>query len=392
MTTPRPEAAHRGKEESDYLTRVCRSMGEIDAAEWEALRAGDDQPFLSHAWLSLLEQTGCVAADTGWQPFHLTMRRAGRLVAATPLYVKGHSYGEYVFDWAWADAYRRHGLEYFPKLLSAIPFTPVPGARLLATDDEARSALARALIALARQSKMSSLHVLFPGSEEASLLEQAGAMLRRGVQFHWRNEGWRDFDAFLSSLEQPKRKKIRAERRKVAEAGVSFRRLDGHEISEADWVFFGHCYATTYAEHHSTPYLSQEFFLRLGATMPDSVLMVLALRDNRPIAASLLMRDRKRLYGRYWGAVETVPCLHFETCYYQAIEAAIERGIEVIEGGAQGEHKMARGFLPVQTVSAHWLAEPAFSDAVQRFLEREGDAMGGYLNELGERTPFKTSA
>ena len=367
-------------------------MRDIDPGQWESLRQGDDQPFLSHAWLSLLEETGCVSVDTGWQPFHLTLERDQQLVAAAPLYVKGHSYGEYVFDWAWADAYRRHGLEYYPKLLCAVPFTPVPGIRLLAVDEPARNALAQALIGLARETSVSSLHVLFPGEQEARSLQSAGAMLRHGVQFHWRNSAWPDFESFLGSLTQPKRKKIRAERRKVSEAGISFQRIDGVDITPAQWDFFSECYERTYAEHHSSPYLTREFFRLLGEKMPQSVLLVLALREGRPIASSLLMRDGKRMYGRYWGAIETVPCLHFETCYYQAIEAAIERGIEVIEGGAQGEHKMARGFEPTPTVSAHWLAEPAFADAVQRFLEREGRAMEGYLDELGERSPFKTSA
>ncbi len=366
-------------------------MAEIDPIQWQSLRDGDDQPFLSHTWLSLLEETGCVGPDTGWQPFHVVLEQNGRLVAASPLYVKGHSYGEYVFDWAWADAYRRHGLDYYPKLLAAVPFTPVPGARLLALDEPARSALAHSLIDLAKRTRVSSLHVLFPSENEAQLLENAGAMLRRGVQFHWRNEEWSNFDGFLASLTQPKRKKIRAERRKVSEAGVTFRRLDGVNIGEAEWQFFSRCYANTYAEHHSSPYLNDQFFENLGRLMPGSVLMIIAERAGQPIASSLLLRDSNRLYGRYWGALEAVPCLHFETCYYQAIEAAIERNIQVIEGGAQGEHKMARGFSPVPTVSAHWLAEPGFADAVQRFLEREGRAMDGYLDELGERSPFKTS-
>jgi hypothetical protein len=217
-------------------------------------------------------------------------------------------------------------------------------------------------------------------------------MIRQGVQFHWRNAGYRDFEGFLATLSQPKRKKIRAERRRVAEAGVTFRRLSGREINEADWRFFSHCYETTYATHGSTPYLTPAFFLAIGAAMPEHLLMIVALREGRPIASSLLVRDAARLYGRYWGAVEYVPCLHFETAYYQSIEAAIDLGIEVIEGGAQGEHKMARGFLPVRTVSAHWLAEPAFADAVDRFLDREGRLVDGYLDELNERSPFRPDA
>ena len=385
-----PKTGSDGKA-GDYVTRVCSAITEIDPQQWEALRHGDTQPFLNHHWLALLEQSGCVTEETGWRPLHLVLERNGQLVAAAPLYLKGHSYGEYVFDWAWADAYRRHGLDYYPKLLSAIPFTPVPGMRLLAADAPARKALAQALIELARESGVSSLHVLFPDPEEVQLLESAGAMIRRGVQFHWYNEGWPNFEAFLASLTQPKRKKIRAERRKVAESGVSFRRLSGRDISEADWAFFCRCYDNTYLEHHSNAYLNRAFFNGLGERLPDSVLMVIAERGGKPIASSLLMRDAERMYGRYWGAIENVPFLHFETCYYQAIEAAIDLGIQVIEGGAQGEHKMARGFTPQPTASAHWLAEPAFADAVQRFLEREGQAVSGYLDELNDRTPFKTS-
>jgi predicted N-acyltransferase len=390
MTIQLPKTGSDGKA-SDYVTRVCSAITEIDPQQWEALRHGDTQPFLNHAWLALLEGSGCVTEETGWRPLHLVLERHGQLVAAAPLYLKGHSYGEYVFDWAWADAYQRHGLAYYPKLLSAIPFTPVPGMRLLAADAPARKALAQALIELARESGVSSLHVLFPDPEEVQLLEAAGAMIRRGVQFHWTNEGWPSFEAFLGSLTQPKRKKIRAERRKVADSGVSFRRLSGRDISEADWAFFCRCYDNTYLEHHSSPYLNRAFFAGLGEQLPESVLMVIAERAGKPIASSLLMRDDERMYGRYWGAIENVPCLHFETCYYQAIEAAIDLGIRVIEGGAQGEHKMARGFTPQPTASAHWLAEPAFADAVQRFLEREGQAVSGYLDELNDRTPFKTS-
>lgn len=367
-------------------------MAEIDPLAWDALAepASGRQPFLRHTWLSLLESTGCVAAETGWQPFHLVLERGDALVAAAPLYLKTHSYGEYVFDWAWAQAYDRHGLNYYPKLLSAIPFTPVPGERLLARDDAARLALTQALMRLARQSKVSSLHVLFPTEAQARVLQSQGAMIRRGVQFHWRNAGWTDFEGFLASLTQPKRKKIRAERRKVREAGVSFRRLEGSAIRPDDWDFFSACYDTTYAEHHSTPYLNRRFFGELGRQMPESVILIIAELAGRPIASSLLMRDQTRLYGRYWGAIETVPCLHFETCYYQAIDAALALGIEVIEGGAQGEHKMARGFEPVSTVSAHWLAEPAFANAVQDFLAREGRAMDGYIDELSDRSPFRS--
>ena len=379
---------------SDYRTRLCGSLSEIGRGAWSELLAGEgcEQPFLSWDFLDALERSGCVGADSGWEPCHLTLWRGERLAAAAPLYLKAHSYGEYVFDWAWADAYHRHGLRYYPKLLSAIPFTPVAGPRLLAADAPARAALADALLAHARGSGLSSLHVLFPREDEAAMLESRGAMLRRGVQFRWSNAGFGSFDDFLASLAQPKRKKIRAERRRVAEAGVRLRRVPGSELAERDWAFFERCYAQTYAEHRSTPYLNLGFFLRLGESLPGNVVMVIAERERRPIAASLLLRDRERLYGRHWGALEHVPCLHFEACYYQAIEEAIESGAQAIEGGAQGEHKIARGFLPVQTVSAHWLAEPAFAGAVERFLRREGAMMDGYLDELAERSPFRTGA
>jgi predicted N-acyltransferase len=383
-----------GATAADYRTRVFRSIDEIGAEAWDTLLPEDEpvQPFVRHAFLSLLERSGCVGTGTGWQPLHFALERDGRLVAAAPLYLKDHSYGEYVFDWAWAEAYQRHGIAYYPKLLSAIPFNPVPGPRLLARDSGARCALAQALISFARRQQMSSLHILFPRASEARALEDAGAMLRHGVQFHWHNAGWPNFDAFLNSLRQDKRKKIRAERRRIQEAGLRFKHLSGTGITESDWRFFHRCYSTTYHLHHSTPYLNESFFIGLGAELAHHSLMIVALEGETPVAASLLMHDGRRLYGRHWGALKHVPMLHFETCYYQAIEYAIEHGFEAIEGGAQGEHKMARGFVPSATVSAHWLAEPAFADAVERFLVREGKAVDGYLHELNERTPFRTSA
>jgi len=380
----------------DYRMRIVGDLREIGAARWDALVAaahdGHLPAFLRHAFLDALAGTGCVGGDTGWTPEILTLWQADHLAGAVPLYRKYHSYGEYVFDWAWADAYRRHGLRYYPKLLAAVPFTPVAGARLIADGDACREALAAALLDHARQEQVSSLHVLFPRDADARALAAQGLTLRRGVQFHWHNAGYRSFEDFLAGLAQPKRKKIRAERRKVAQAGVGFRRLQGREISDADWEFFSRCYEATYAAHDSTPYLSREFFLSIGQTMPEHLLMIVAQVGERRVAASLLVRDHDRLYGRYWGALERIDCLHFETAYYQAIEAAIDLGVAVIEGGAQGEHKMARGFLPVPTQSMHWLAEPAFADAVDRFLAREGGLVSAWLDELNERSPFVGSA
>lgn len=375
----------------NYRTRIISSLSEIGQPAWDGLLAlqADANPFLSYAFLHALHESGSASAESGWQSQFLTLWRAGELHAALPLYVKSHSYGEYVFDWAWADAYRRNGLEYYPKLLSAIPFTPVSGSRLLARDTGAQTALIDALCALQARSGLSSTHILYPPQEQAHRLQQAGFMLRSGVQFHWVNAGYRNFDDFLETLERKKRKNIRAERRKVQEAGVTFRHVPGALATPADWRFFKRCYDRTYAAHHSTPYLNLDFFERIGAAMPQNILLVIAERDGRPLAASLVIHSADTLYGRYWGALEEVPCLHFETAYYQPLDFCIERGIRHFEGGAQGEHKMARGFLPQKTWSAHWLAHPAFADAIERFLQSERGGIESYIDELNERNPFR---
>jgi len=388
-------------ERIDYRTGILSSPAEVPADEWNALLARDAQPtpFLRHEFLDALHVARCAVDDTGWSPHFVTLtdERTGRLAAAAPVYAKQHSYGEYVFDWAWADAYQRNNLPYYPKLLCAVPFTPVQGTRLLAADDDARRRLAATLLALAEQSDVSSLHVLFPTGDEARLLESMGMMLREGVQFHWLNDGYRHFDDFLGTLEQKKRKNIRAERRKVHDAGVTFRRLTGDQITDADWRFFSRCYRQTYREHYSSPYLNLDFFRTIGATMPENLLLVIAEADGQPIASALAVYRRGEhgggtLYGRYWGAIEHVPCLHFETAYYQLLEFCIEAGLDTFEGGAQGEHKLARGFLPTVTHSAHWLAHPAFSDAVARFLERETEHIHAYVDELREHDPFRRNS
>jgi predicted N-acyltransferase len=345
---------------------VAESLAGIDPQEWNAL-AGE-QPFVRHEFLSALIDTGCAAAARGWAPRFLLLRRAGALAGAMPLFAKSHSYGEYVFDWAWAEAHERHGIDYYPKLLAAVPFTPVTGRRILAKGRAEKAALIAAALELARDA--SSLHVLFAEDGDARDLADAGMMLRRTVQFHWRNEGYADFEAFLARLSHARRKNIRQERRRVREAGVSVSWLDGERIERRHWEFFHRCYRSTYAAHRSTPYLNLEFFLRIGAALRENLVLVLAERAGRPIASSLLVKDRSTLYGRYWGAVEHVPLLHFECCYYQAIEYAITHGLEVFEGGAQGEHKIFRGLMPVEAVSAHWLAHPQFARAVENFLER----------------------
>lgn len=370
-----------------HTVRILESLEDVQPTDWDALTGGN--PTLSHAFLDSMHRTGCASAGSGWAPHYLTLWEGGRLEGAVPLYVKSHSYGEYVFDWAWADAYERHGLSYYPKLLAAVPFTPATGPRLLARDARTRVALAEALLATARASEVSSLHVLFPSDEDATALRGLGLMERSGLQFHWRNAGYATFEDFLAALSHEKRKKIRQERRRVAQAGVTFRRLTGREASAADWDFFTACYRRTYSAHRSTPYLNRSFFGMLAERMPDNVLLVIAEREARPIAAALDLFGPQALYGRYWGSSEYIPGLHFEACYYQALEFCIERGIRLFEGGAQGEHKHARGFLPEPTRSFHWLEHPAFNRAIDEYLAREGAHIAEYIDELNERSPFR---
>ena len=372
--------------------RVAESLSGVDAQAWNALVAASPggNLFMRHEYLSALIETGCATARTGWAPRFLLLERGGALAAAMPLFAKSHSYGEYVFDWAWANAYARHGLEYYPKLLGAVPFTPVTGARLLARDDPDRAAILSAALEAAQP--FSSLHVLFATEREAQLMESRGMLLRYTVQFHWVNAGYESFEAFLAGLSRARRKNIRQERRRVREAGVVVRALRGLEIGEQHWEFFHRCYRQTYAAHGSSPYLTLGFFRRLGASLPGHTVLFVAERDGRPIAASLCLADGQHLYGRYWGAVEHVPLLHFECCYYQPIEYAIAQGLATFEGGAQGEHKLFRGLMPVQTVSAHWLAHPGFARAVEEFLGREAEGIGRYVDELNEHSPFRKKA
>jgi len=369
--------------------QVASSLSGVVPAEWNRLTGGN--PFLRHEFLSALHDTGCAAPESGWTPTYLLLQEDNRLQGALPLYLKSHSYGEYVFDWAWADAYERHGLAYYPKLLSAVPFTPVTGPRLLAASHAIRHELMNTAITLATELGVSSLHCLFPTQEQAHEFAAQGLMLRHGVQFHWMNPGYADFDAFLRELNHEKRKKIRQERRRVRDAGIHFRWLDGPAMDDSHWAFFSRCYDNTYRAHHSTPYLNLAFFRRIGTVMPENLLLVLAEREGQPIAASLNVHNGSTLYGRYWGGLEYHPGLHFEACYYQVIEYCIARGITCFEGGAQGEHKMARGLMPVRTCSAHWLAHPQFADAVEHFLARETAGVAHYMDELNERAPFRSA-
>ena len=380
----------------NYVIQAHDDPARVDADAWNALLEIQDAatPFLRHEYLSALHSSQSAVADTGWAPAWLTVEHRGTLVAACALYLKAHSYGEYVFDWAWAEAYQRHGLAYYPKLLGAVPFTPVPGSRLLALDDAARDLLLQAVLALARQQGLSSAHLLFLSDTDRSACERAGWMLRDGVQFHWQNRSpdpYTDFADFTSSLQRDKRKKIAQERRRVVEAGVSSQLLAGTQIDAAAWDFFYRCYKLTYQAHRSTPYLTRAFFAEMAGTMAAHWLMLVAWRNGERIASSLIALDpaRRVAYGRYWGAVEHVPCLHFDACYYQPLAWCIEHGYQRFEGGAQGEHKMARGLLPVRTTSAHWLADARFASAVGDFLQSEGAGVGAYVDELSERNPFK---
>ena len=390
--TPRSQASN------DYVIRVFEDPEAIDAVQWNALldSQASATPFMRHEYLLAMHRSGSATGGTGWMPQFLVVSNADTLVAACPLYLKTHSYGEYVFDWAWADAYRRHGLRYYPKLVDAVPFTPVPGPRLLARDLAGRRVLLRAMQQLATDAKLSSAHLLFLDEADQQAAIAAGWMMRSTVQFHWTSREplpYADFAEFLAGLQREKRKKIQQERRRVADAGVRFTELEGTAITSADWDFFYRCYEQTYREHRSTPYLTRDFFERMATSMPSYWLMFVATQDGQRIAASLVGIDPQRrvAFGRYWGAVAHVPCLHFEACYYRPLAWCIANRYLRFEGGAQGEHKMARGLLPVQTWSAHWLAHPQFAQAVADYLEQEGAGVATYMDELNERRPFKAA-
>jgi uncharacterized protein len=390
---------------NNYVIEVHDSMRAISNLAWDALLATQSEPtpFMRHAYLLAMEESGSASPQTGWAIRLLTLRHQralgtdatnrgddrSSLAAAVVMYIKPHSYGEYIFDWAWADAYQRHGLNYFPKAVCAVPFTPVPGSRLLADSTHSQGALLEAMVAYAKQEELSSLHVLFHSEAELAITAQAGWLSRHTVQFHWHNVGYQDFDHFLSQMNQEKRKKIKQERRKVKEAGVVFQALAGADIQSTDWDFFYQCYAQTYLEHGNAPYLNRDFFHRMQSSMPENWVLFIASQNGKRMASSLIGLQGKVAYGRYWGALERVDCLHFEACYYQPIQWCIEQGIERFEGGAQGEHKMARALLPVKAHSAHWLAHPAFSDAVEKYLEREGHGIEAYLENLEARSPLK---
>jgi uncharacterized protein len=386
-----------------WLVRTFGDPAEVAASSWNALLAACPQPtpFMRHEWIVALHDSACASPATGWTLLILTVSPVDQpddLVGACVAYVKTHSYGEYVFDWAWANAYQQAGLNYYPKLLCASPFTPVPGSRLLALHADARAALLQGMRSLAMQLKASSAHLLLGDADDLAAAQSAGWLIRHGVQFHWQNRHvqtpgaapYADMADYLGALHRDKRKKILQERRRVREAGVSVRALHGTDITETDWAFFYACYQQTYLAHGNAPYLSPAFFQQVAKSLAPHWLMFMAERDGEPVAASLLGVDRQLqvAWGRYWGAQAHVPCLHFELCYYAPLAWCIEHGFQRFEGGAQGEHKMARGLMPTPTWSAHWLQDDRFAHAVADFLAREGQHMDAYVDELRDRQVF----
>ena len=370
---------------------TIRALTEISAAEWDACAAaagGADHPFIAHGFLSALEETGCVGPETGWTPCHLVLRAGGEVAGVAPLYLKAHSQGEYVFDHGWAEAFARAGGRYYPKLHCAVPFTPVTGPRLLAGTAAERVLLARGLAALAEQLNVSSAHATFVRPEEAEDFAD-GWLPRHDIQFHWRNEGYGRFDDFLGELSSSRRKVIRRERRAVAELGIAFVAKRGREISESDWDHFFAFYMDTGSRKWGRPYLNRAFFSVMAERMGEAPLLILARRAGRTIAGALNFVGGKRLYGRYWGAVEDHPFLHFEASYYQAMDWAIGHGMTVVEAGAQGEHKLARGYLPVITESRHFIRHAGLARAVADFLDHERREVAATRQALLAQSPFR---
>ncbi len=373
---------------SSITARIADGVASLPADEWDAC-AGAGNPFVRHAFLSILERSGSAGVRAGWQPLPIVIDGPdGRAAAIAPAYAKSHSQGEYVFDHGWADAWERAGGRYYPKLQVAVPFTPVPGPRLLLRDPAMAAPLIAAIEAVTDQHQLSSAHVTFLPEDQLGAFEAAGWLLRAGTQYHWHNQGYGSFDDFLGALASRKRKSIRKERAQAID-GLTIRHLSGHEISEAHWDAFWHFYQDTGSRKWGRPYLTRSFFSMLGGEMAEDVLLILAERDGLPIAGALNLIGSDALYGRYWGAIEEVPFLHFELCYYQAIDAAIARGLARVEAGAQGEHKLARGYAPVTTWSAHYIPDPGFRRAVADFVERERAAVSREQEWLGEMTPFK---
>lgn len=379
---------------SDTLRfRFVATLADVNAAAWNAL-AGDSYPFLRHEYLLALELTGCTTAKTGWQPQHLLMEDANNtLVGMLPLYAKSHSMGEYVFDWAWADAYQRHGLDYYPKLISAVPFTPCAGPRLCIASSVDVSTLLphlqQAVISRANGIGASSWHVLFPEDDLRDALVAQGQLLRTGCQYQWFNNDYACFDDFLATFASRKRKNLRKERETVAAAGIKLQALEGEAVTSEQWQQFYRFYANTYRVRGRKPYLNAEFFQQIARTMPERLMLVLAHRGDEAVAGALFFKGADTLYGRYWGSSEEVPCLHFEACYYQGIDYCIRHGLKRMDSGAQGEHKIQRGFAPVNTWSTHWIARDDFRSAIAHFLQEEAAHIGSYIEQAAGYLPFR---
>jgi predicted N-acyltransferase len=381
---------HEGRESTPHVSlKVVDSIADLDEHAWNRLTRGN--PFLNHAFLAALHDCGCASAKSGWLPRYILLERGGALEGAMPLYVKTHSRGEYVFDQAWANAFEQNGLRYYPKLVGSVPFTPVSGPRLLAANRDDRLLLARAAVQLASDLDVSSLHVLFPDVDDTEVLREAGYLMREGVQFHWDNDGYASFDAFLASMSQQKRKKMKQDKKRVLGAGIAYHWLRGAAITGEHLAFFYRCYEATYRSHWSAPYLTPSVFRRMHEAMPESMVLFVAERDGEPLACALNVIGGDVMYGRYWGTLEYVSGLHFETCYGQSIEFCIAHRIARFEGGAQGEHKMSRGLLPTRTWSGHWVADQRFAAAIEHFLEQETASIEDYVDELETRTPFKAA-
>jgi len=370
---------------------VNDAIADIAADAWNRL-VGNDNPIVRHEFLLAAEQSGAVSPQTGWTPRHLTLSHNGELIGAIPLYEKSHSWGEFVFDWSWAHAYDRAGLHYYPKLVSAVPFTPASSPRLLLrdrNDHKTAAALLEAAISLAIDTDCSSLHVLFPAAGDLPFLRTAGLRLRKDCQFHWHNHNYDSFDEFLRTFSAKKRKKVRQDRRWVMQAGIVFRRLRGHDLEPDIWRTVYRLISITFMRRGSLPYFGLEFFTTIGATMPDNIMVILAEYRNEPIAAAIFFESDRVLYGRYWGSDGQYDALHFETCYYQGIEYCIEFGKKTFEPGTQGEHKISRGFVPVETWSAHWLRQPEFFSAIGDYLDEEGRHIDRYMDAVSDHSPYR---
>ncbi len=370
---------------------ICESITDISAADWNSL-VTNNYPFVRHEFLHALETHGCVGEASGWLPRHIIVYDEGRLIGAMPLYEKHNSFGEFVFDHAWAQAYQQFGLRYYPKLVAAVPYTPICGPRLLAHVKD-RPVVFPLLLKTAQRLAVtigaSGFHCLFPESTEQAWLESQALMTRYDCQYHWHNQGYASFDDFLSKLTSKKRKNICRERRRVQEAGITFRRLSGHVASDRDWQIFTRFYHRTFMSRGGVAPLNNNFFRDVAQCLPEQVLLVLADRGDVPVAGALMYCSDEKLYGRYWGCTEVVDNLHFETCYYQGIEHCIEKGLKIFEPGAQGEHKIARGFVPVLTRSSHWLIESPLQDPIRNFIQREQEAVSAYIQNIEGNLPYK---